>query len=151
MTNSLTQRNIRPAIGQAAFLPNQPIIHNCVVDPTADEALQIGDVVTFATTDLPDLTVVKKAGASDLPIGVVVYNAIKSAFDAYERVSVFPVNSYVYLPAGAANLTLGTQVTVNAEGQVVAATGGNGAIGILWTQPAEVGSMVAVQIVPAQA
>ncbi len=148
MTNSLTQRNIRPAIGQAAFLPNQPIIHNCVVDPTATEAIQIGDAVAFAETDLVDLTVVKKAAASDLAIGVVVYNAIKSAFDTYERVSIFPVDSYVYLPAGAANLTLGAKVALNTDGQVIAAEGNS--IGILWTQPAEVGSMVAVQIAPAE-
>lgn len=149
MANSLTQQNIRPAKGQAAFLPNQPIIHNCVVDPTATEPVLIGDVVTFATTDLTDLTVVKKAGTSDVACGVVVFNAIKSGFDAYDRVSIFPVNSFVYLPAGAANLTLGAKVGINADGQVVAATGAS--IGILWTQPTEVGAEVVVQIQPAQA
>lgn len=147
----LTQLNIRPTKGQAAFLPNQPIIHNCVVDPSAATPLVCGDVVTFATTTLTNLTVVKKAAATDTPIGVVVYNGIKSGFNANDRVSIFPVNAFVYLPAGAANLTNGTQVGINSSGQVVAATTGNGAVGILWTQPAAIGDLVAVQIVPAVA
>lgn len=145
---SLTQRSIKPIRGQAAFLPNQPIIHNCIVDPTATAALVPGDAVTFATTTLTGCTVVAKAGATDTPCGVVVYNAIKSAFNANDRVSLFPVNAFVYLPAGAADLTLGTQVGMDSDGQVVAATAGNGAVGILWTQPAAVGDLVAVQIVP---
>lgn len=145
---SLTQRGIKPIKGQAAFLPNQPIIHNCVVDPGATEGLVPGDVVTFAATTLTDLTVVKKAGATDRPCGVVVYNAIKSNFIANDKVSIFPVNSFVYLPAGSADLTIGAQVGINTDGQVVAATSGNGVAGILWTQPSAVGDLVVVQIAP---
>lgn len=150
MTNglSLTQQGIKPIKGQAAFLPNQPIIHNCVVDPSATAALQPGDVVTFATTTLTDLTVVKKAASTDTPIGVVVFNAIKSAFMANDRVSIFPVNSFVYLPAASAALTIGSTVSFNSDGQVVAASAGNGNIGILWTQAAAEGDLVVVQIQP---
>ena len=147
---SLTQRGIRPIKGQAAFLPNQPIIHNCIVDPSAEAALVPGDVVTFATTALTDATVVKKAAATDTPCGVVVYNAIKSAFGANDKVSIFPVDSFVYLPAGSADLTNGAAVGINSDGQVVAAST-NAAIGILWTQPAAVGDLVVVQIKPVAA
>lgn len=147
----LTQQYIKPRRGQAAFLPNQPIIHNCVVDASESTALVPGDAVTFASTSLTDLTVVTKAGATDTPIGVVVYNAIKSGFAANDRVSIYPVNSFVYLPAGAADLTNGATVKFNSSGQVVAASAGASAvgyIGILWTQPAAVDDLVAVQIAP---
>lgn len=146
MTNglSLTQRNIRPAKGQAAFLPNQPIIHNCI----ASEALMAGDIVTFATTELTDATVLKKAATTDLPCGVVVYNAIKSGFVANDKISIFPINSFVYMPAGYANLTIGSKVAFNSDGQVVAADSGDNTIGILWTQPAAIGDMVVVQVAP---
>lgn len=147
---SLTQRGIRPIKGQAAFLPNQPIIHNCIVDPSATAALVPGDVVTFASTSLTDATVVKKAAATDTPCGVVVYNAIKSAFGANDKVSIFPVDSFVYLPAGSAALTNGAAVGINSDGQVVAAST-NAAIGVLWTQPAAVGDLVVVQIKPVAA
>lgn len=147
---SLTQRGIRPIKGQAAFLPNQPIIHNCIVDPSAAAALVPGDVVTFATTTLTDATVVKKAAATDTPCGVVVYNAIKSAFVANDKISIFPVDSFVYLPAGSASLTNGAAVSINSDGQVVAVDS-TAAIGILWTQPAAVGDLVVVQIKPVAA
>lgn len=148
---SLTQQGIKPIAGQAAFLPNQPIIHNCVVDSSASAALVPGDAVAFASTSLTNLTVVDKAAATATPIGVVVYNGIKSKFEANDRVSIYPVNSFVYLPAGAADLTNGTTVKFNASGQVVAASASTsvvGYIGILWTQPAAVGDLVAVQIAP---
>lgn len=147
---SLTQRGIRPIKGQAAFLPNQPIIHNCIVDPSATAALVPGDVVTFASTSLTDATVLKKAAATDTPCGVVVYNAIKSAFAANDKISIFPVDSFVYLPAGSADLTNGAAVGINSDGQVVAAST-NAAIGILWTQPAAIGDLVVVQIKPVAA
>lgn len=151
MTNglTLTQQSIKPIKGQAAFLPNQPVIHNCVVDPSAEAPLVPGDVVTFATTSLPDLTVVKKAAATDLPIGVVAYGSILTGYEANQRVSIYPVGSFVSLPAGAADLTNGTQVGANGNGQVVAATtSGDGIIGILWTQPSAIGDQVVVQIKP---
>ena len=152
MTNglSLTQVGIKPVAGQAAFLPNQPIIHNCIVDSAAEANLVPGDAVTFASTSLTDATVVKKAAATDTPCGVVVFNAIKS-FAPNDRVSLFPVNSFVYLQAGDADLTNGMLVTFDENGQVVEAEQGEavvGYIGILWTQPAAVGDLVAVQIAP---
>lgn len=149
MTNglSLTQVGIKPVKGQAAFLPNQPIIHNCIVNPSAAAALVPGDVVTFASTSLTGVTVVDKADNTDTPCGVVVFNAIKSKFEANDRVSLFPVNAFVYLPAGSAELTLGAEVAINSSGQVVAAST-NAVVGILWTQPAAEGDLVAVQINP---
>lgn len=152
MTNglSLTQVGIKPVKGQAAFLPNQPIIHNCIVDPSAEGNLVCGDVVTFASTSLKGVTVVKKAANTDTPCGVVVFNPIKSAFGANDKVSLFPVNAFVYLPAGSADLTLGAAVAINSSGQVVAAST-NAQVGILWTQPGAIGDLVAVQINPVAA
>lgn len=152
MTNglSLTQVGIKPVKGQAAFLPNQPIIHNCIVDPSAETALVCGDVVTFASTSLKGVTVVEKADNTDTPCGVVVFNPIKSKFVANDKVSLFPVNAFVYLPAGSADLTLGAAVAINSSGQVVAAST-NAQVGILWTQPGAIGDLVAVQINPVAA
>lgn len=144
---TLTQAGIKPVAGQAAFLPNQPIIHNCIVASDASAALVPGDIATFASTSLTGVTVVDKADNSDTPCGVVVFNAIKSSFAANDRVSLYPVNSFVYLPAGSAELTLGAEVAINSSGQVVAAST-NAVVGILWTQPAAVGDLVAVQISP---
>ncbi len=151
MTNgiSLTNRRLTAVKGMAAFLPNQPIIHDCIYSPTATENLQVGDIVTFdADTTLKGVPVLKKAQATDTPAGVVVYNAIKSTFEPNDRISIFPDNSFVQLPAGAANITLGTKVMLNTQGQVVEATAGNGVIGITWTAPSVIDDLIVVQIKP---
>lgn len=145
----LTNRYLTPAKGQAAYLPNQPILHNCVVTSTATTALMPGDVVTFAQdANINDLIAVKQAAVTDEPLGVVVYNAIKSGFDASDRISVYPVNSYVYMAAGSATITRGAKLGFNSSNQVVAASAGNGIIGIACTVPAAVGDLIVVQITP---
>lgn len=158
MTNdiSLTNRRMTAVKGQPAYLPNQPIIHNCIVDPTleANTYLSPGDVVALqssATLTLKGVTVVKKADVTDTPCGVVVFNSIKSGFAANDKISIFPVNSFVYLPAGAANIKLGDKLQFKASGQVVTtttATASNGYIGIAWTAPSAVNDLIVVQIVP---
>lgn len=146
---SLTQTAIKPIAGQAAFLPNQPIIHNCVVYGSESDPLTPGAIVTFATTSLTGTTVVTQAANTDVPMGVVVYNPIKSSFAANDKVSIFPVGSFVYLPAGAADLTIGTTVGFNSSNQVVEdTTAEHGLLGVLWTQPSAVGDLVVVQIKP---
>lgn len=155
MTNgiSLTNRRMTAVKGQPAYLPNQPIIHNCIVDPTlaANTYLSPGDVVALQSdATLKGVTVVKKAAVTDTPCGVVVFNSIKSGFAANDKISIFPVNSFVYLPAGVANnIKLGDKLQFNASGQVVTtATASNGYIGIAWTAPSAVNDLIVVQIVP---
>lgn len=148
-TISLTNRNITPIAGQAALLPNQPIIHGAIVAPTATTALVPGDIVKLSTAaNLADNVVVEQAAATDTPVGVVVYNAIKSSFAANERVSVFPTGAFVYLPSGEATIARGAKVGFNENNQVVAATAGNGVIGIAWTESTVTGDLIVVQIQP---
>lgn len=145
---SLTNRRMTSVKGQAAFLPNQPILHTCVVSPAQTGTITPGDVVTFDTTQtaLDGLIVLKKAAATDIPVGVVVYNAIQTGFVANDRVSIFDTNAYVYMEAGAASLTVGTEVGVNSNGQVIAATAGNGIIGVVYTAPTQVGDLVVIKV-----
>ena len=149
---SLTNRSITAIKGQAAFLPNQPLIHNCVAQPTLAENTYLapGDIVTFdATNTLPGLTVIKKAAVTDTPCGVIVYSPVKTGYKANDRVTIYPVNSFVYLPAGAATIKNGDKLQFNANGQVVkTTTAQNGYIGTAWTTAAAINDLIAVQIVP---
>lgn len=150
----LTQRRMTPVRGMAAFLPNQPILHTCVVSPAETAIIKAGDVLTFDTTQtaLDGLVVVKKAAATDIPVGVVVYNAVQPiGFEANDRVSLFDTNAYVYMEAGAADLTAGTEVGVNENGQVVTATAGNGVVGIVYTAPSAVGDLIVIKVKQGQA
>lgn len=146
---NLTQRRMTPVKGMAAFLPNQPILHTCIVSPAETELLGAGDVVTFDTTQtaLDNLIVLKKATATDIPVGVVVYNAVQpTGFGANDRISIFDTNAYVYMEAGVADLTAGTEVNVNEDGQVVAAEAGQGVIGIVYTAPKQIGDLIAIKV-----
>ncbi len=146
---NLTQRRMSPVKGMAAFLPNQPILHTCIVSPAETETLGAGDVLTFDTTQtaLDNLIVLKKATAEDTPVGIVVYNAVQpTGFRANDRISIFDTNAYVYMEAGAADLTAGTEVNVNAEGQVVAATAGQGVIGVVYTAPKQIGDLIVIKV-----
>lgn len=151
-TISLTNRAITPVAGQAALLPNQPIIHGAIVAPEAATALVPGDIVKLSTAaNYADNVVVEQAAVTDTPCGVVVYNAIKSSFAAGERISVFPAGSFVYLPAGAASIARGTELGFNANNQVVAATSGNGVIGVAWSEGTVEGDLIIVRIQPGKA
>lgn len=146
-TMSLTNRRMTPIKGQAAFLPNQPILHTCVLSSAQTTPVYPGDVMTFDTTvtGLSELIVLKKAAATDTPVGVIVYNAVETAFNANDRISIFDTNAYVYMEAGAV-LNAGTQVGINATGQVIAATAGNGVVGIAYTDATKVGDLIVVKI-----
>lgn len=146
---NLTQRRMSPIKGMSAFLPNQPILHTCIVSPAETEILGAGDVLTFDTTQtaLDNLIVLKKAAPGDTPVGIVVYNAIQpTGFRANDRISIFDTNAYVYMEAGTADLTVGTEVNVNADGQVIAATAGQGVVGIVYTAPKQIGDLIVIKV-----
>lgn len=148
MTLGLTNKDIIPVRGNAALLPNQPILQGCVVDGTTEGVLVPGDIVALSTeANKPNLIVVKKAAVTDEPFGVVVGNPIKTGFAAGEKVSVFPDNSYYYALAGAASIARGSVLQFNAAGDVLAtATSGNGVIGVACTEGVLVGDPVIVKI-----
>ena len=146
---ALTNYKITPAAGQAAFLPNQPILHKCVVDPEEATPLVPGAIVTFSTTTEAGTTVVTQAAVTDEPMGVVVYNPIKSSFAAGDKVSIFPIGSFVYMPAGAATIVIGEHVGFNSDNEIVTdSTSNDYSIGVLYTQAAAAGDMVVVRIQP---
>lgn len=149
MTISLTNQNITPFAGQAAYLPNQPILQNCIVSASQATPLAPGAIVTFASDSFANATPVKQAAVTDTPLGVVVFDAITTGFTKLQKISVFPVNSYVYLPAATGTIKPGQKLQFNANNQVVAtSTATNGYIGIAMTGSTVEGEFVVVQIQP---
>ena len=149
MALALTNLDITAVKGNAALLPNQPILQGCKVYASQSGTLVPGDIVALSTGGSADLIEVKKAAVTDTPIGVVVGNPIKTGFVAGDRVSVFPVNSYVYLPAGAASIARGSKLQFNSDGEVLAtSTASNGYIGIAMTAGVASGDLIIVQIQP---
>lgn len=149
MTLALTNLEIAPLKGNAALLPNQPILQGCKVYASQSGTLVPGDVVALSTGGSADLIEVKKAAVTDEPIGVVVGNPVKTGWVAGERISVFPVGSYVYMPAGAASIARGSKLQFNTSGEVLATTTATyGYIGIAMTAGVAQGDLIVVQIKP---
>lgn len=149
MALALTNQDITPVKGNAALLPNQPILQGCKVYASQSGTIVPGDIVALATGGTAELIEVKKAAVTDEPIGVVVGNPIKTGWVAGDRISVFPVGSYVYLPTGAASIARGSKLQFNASGAVLAtSTAENGYIGIAMTAGVASGDLIVVQIQP---
>ena len=150
----LTNRSIAPVAGQAAFLPNQPILQGCLVDATEATELKVGAVVTLSQAeDLDEVVIVKAAAQTDKPFGVLVANCIATGFKKGDRVSVFQEGAFVYLPAADANIKRGQQLYFGANGVSATdptpeATTTYGIIGEAVTQPSVTGDLVVVRIKP---
>ncbi len=151
MALGLTNLDIKPSRGNAALLPNQPILQGCVVASGETATLVPGDIVTLATGGKDNQIVVKKAAATDIPLGVVAGNPIKTGFKAGERVSVFPEGSYVYMEAADASIARGTKVQFDSNGKLKKTTTvGNGYIGYTLSATTVTGDLAIVQVVPAK-
>ena len=149
MTLALTNLEITPERGNAALLPNQPILQGCKVYASQSGTIVPGDVVALSTGGSADLIEVKKAAVTDEPIGVVVGNPIKTGWVAGERISVFPEGSYVYMPAGAASIARGSKLQFNTDGEVLAtSTATYGYVGVAMTAGVAKGDLIVVQIKP---
>lgn len=149
MALGLLNQEITPVRGNAALLPNQPILQGCVVSASETSTLLPGDVVALATGGNANRVVIKRAAVTDKPIGVVVGNPIKTGFVKGDAVSVFPAGSYVYMKAGAANIARGANLQFNATGDVVAtSTSGNGIIGTAYTAGVASGDIIIVHLEP---
>ena len=149
MALNLTNLDIQPVRGNAALLPNQPILQGCIVSSSETATLVPGDVVALATGGNDGKIVVKKAAVTDLPCGVVVGNPIKTGFKAGDHISVFPVGSYVYMEAADASIARGTKCQFDSSGKLKkTATAGNGIIGTTFTATTSAGDLAIVQIAP---
>lgn len=142
---ALTFLSIEPDKGNAALLPNQPILQGC--KNLYDGQLVVGDVVKLASNGIS--IGVTKAAQTDLPLGVVVKSAIKTGFAAGEYVSVFPIGSYCYLPVASTDVKSGDFVGLNGDGDIdLVTTAGNGIIGIAVTEPKAENDLIIIQIRP---
>ena len=149
MALTLTNLEIAPVRGNAALLPNQPIIQGAIISASEEATLVPGDVVTLATGGAAGTIVVKKAAVTDTPCGVVVGNPIKTGFVAGDMVSYFPVNSYVYMESSAASIARGSKLQFNADGKVAATTTATSAfVGIALTAAEATGDLVIMQVAP---
>lgn len=148
MALGLTNLDIAPVRGNAALLPNQPIIQGAKVYASETATLVPGDVVALTTGGSGEI-LVKKAAVTDLPVGVVAGNPIKTGFVAGDMISFFPAGSFVFMESGSASIARGTKVQFDANGKVKATTtASKGYVGTAWTAAGAEGDIIIVRIEP---
>lgn len=151
-TNTLTSLSITPQPGMYALLPNQPIIHTAVVDETVETTLTPGTILTLTPTGgNENCIVVRPAAVTDLPVGVVAAGTVKSGYKAGDRISYYPVGSYVYMQSSYAGIARGAALYFNENSEVTSAeTAGNSIIGYAMNQGILSSDVIIVRIDPSK-
>lgn len=147
MAIGINALRIYPAVGTYVYLPNTPQFHNTIVSASQTTPLGAGNVVTLDTTSTnPNCPVVKQAAVTDLPLGVVIFDAMKNAYTANQKIPVAREGSIVYLPAAGA-ITAGAKVMFNTDNHVTpTVTAGNSYIGTALTPAAAADDLVQVEL-----
>lgn len=148
MTISLNQfaPNV-PLPGMYVYQANLPQLHNVIVSSNQATALGAGAVVALdsASTNL-DAPVVKQAAANGQIFGVVVYNPVKGAYSAGERIAIARPGDVVWLPA-AGEIAVGAVLGFNSSNKVTASpSSGDSIIGKALTPAAAANDLVQVEL-----
>lgn len=145
----INEQRIGQRVGSYVYLPNAPQPHNCIVASSviATAPLKAGTVVALDSTNTnTNCPVVKAAAVTDAIYGVIVYDSIKDAYIANDKVAVAIEGSTIYMPAAGA-VTPGAELYFNTSGQVTAtATAGNSIIGTANNYAAAANDLVQVKL-----
>lgn len=145
----INEQRLGQRVGLYVYLPNAPQPHNCIVESSvlSTAPLRAGTVVTLdSTSKNPNCPVIKAAGVTDAIYGVIVYDSMKDAYIANDKVAVAVEGSTIYMPAAAA-VTPGAELYFNESGQVTATpTAGNSIVGVANNYAAAANDLVQVKL-----
>ena len=101
---NLTATKINPEKGQYALLPNLPQEHNVeFYSATATDKLPVGAFVKlYASSTNTDHPIATVCAVTDIPYGMVVYDARKSSYAVGERFAIATTGDVVFCVAESA-------------------------------------------------
>ena len=146
---NLTATSIAPQKGQYALLPNLPQEHNVeFYSSTSTDVLPVGAFVklyTSSTSTTHPVAVI--CAATDIPYGVVVYDARKSGYAVGERFAIAKTGDVVFCEAAGA-IAVGSKVQFNPTGWKVddSTTATYAYIGTAITAASEAGDLVQIKL-----
>lgn len=146
---SLTQSGTIPAEGMYAYMPNKPHEHNAkFYSATATDKIHAGAFVKLnsSSTSTTNPEVVACA-VTDVPYGMVVYDAVKNEHAVGDFVALAESGDSVFLVAGGA-ISVGAKLQFNATTRKVddTATATNAYIGIAETKASAEGDLIQVKL-----
>lgn len=114
---NLVAERPQPIRGAYAYMPNTPHTHNNIFySSTATDTIKAGDFVKLsATSTNTACPVVEACAATDVPVGMVVYDCRVNAYGVGEKVALAKTGDIVWLVANGA-------ITVGAKLQMVDGT-----------------------------
>lgn len=146
---SMTGTSITPAKGQYALLPNVPSEHNVeFYSATATDTLPAGAFVKlYASSTNTDHPVATVCAVTDVPYGMVVYDALKPSYKVGERFKIAKTGDEVWCVANSA-VDVGDKLQMVVSGWMVddTTTSTYAYIGVALTKAAAQGDMVKVQL-----
>lgn len=146
---SLTAAGTTPAEGMYAYMPNKPHVHNAkFYSGTSTDTITAGSFVKLYTSSTSTTNpVVAAAAATDVPYGMVVYDAVKNVHGVGDFVALAETGDSVFLVAAGA-IAVGAKLQFNATTRKVddSTTGGSAYIGIAETAAAAAGDLIQVKL-----
>lgn len=146
---SLTAAGTKPAEGMYAYMPNKPHAHNCeFYSSTSSDTVTAGSFVKlYGSSSSTVRPVVQAAAVTDVPYGMVVYDAVKNVHGVGDLVALATTGDSVFMVAAGA-VAVGSKLQFNATNRKVddSTTASNAFIGIAETAAAAAGDLIQVKL-----
>lgn len=146
---SLTAAETKPAEGMYAYMPNRPHPHNCeFYSGTATDTVTAGNFVKLYTSSTSTVKpVVAACAVTDVPYGMVVYDALKNVHKVGDLVALAQTGDSVFLVAAGA-IAVGAKLQFNATTRKVddTTTSTNAYIGVAETKASADGDLIQVKL-----
>lgn len=146
---NLTATKITPQKGQYALLPNLPQEHNVeFYSSTSTDLLPVGALVKlYGSSTSTDHPIAVVCAATDIPYGMVVYDARKSAYAVGERFAVAQSGDVIFCEAAGA-IAVGAKVQFNPTGWKVddSTTSTYAYIGTALTAASAAGDLIQIKL-----
>jgi hypothetical protein len=146
---SLTAAETKPAEGMYAYMPNKPHPHNCeFYSGTATDTVTAGNFVKLYTSSTSTVRpVVAACAVTDVPYGMVVYDALKNVHGVGDLVALAQSGDSVFMVAAGA-IAVGAKLQFNATTRKVddTTTSTNAYIGVAETKASADGDLIQVKL-----
>ena len=146
---SLTAAGTTPAEGMYAYMPNKPHVHNAkFYSGTSTDTVTAGSFVKlYASSTSKVNPVVAACAVTDVPYGMVVYDAVKNVHGVGDLVALAQTGDSVFLVAAGA-IAVGSKLQFNASTRKVddSTTATNAYIGVAETAATSAGDLIQVKL-----
>jgi len=146
---SLTASGTKPAEGMYAYMPNKPHVHNAeFYSGTSTDTVTAGSFVKlYGSSTSTTRPVVAAAAVTDVPYGMVVYDALNNVHGVGDLVALATTGDSVFMVAAGA-IAVGAKLQFNASTRKVddSTTATYAYIGIAETAASAAGDLIQVKL-----